>query len=141
MNEEAAFEILEHTADVGLRAHAPDQVQLFVALALGMTSLMTNPEQIKPHETRQIEIEAEDKEALLVEWLNELIYLVETEGLVFREYAILKLSDTSLSAEVRGEKLDESRHELKAQIKACTYYDLLIKKEDSGWYGQVVLDV
>lgn len=102
---------------------------------------MADIDRIRPTETREIRVEAEDRESLLVEWLNETIYLIETEGLIFSCFSIEQMTDTTLQAKVVGEQLDETRHDLKTQVKAVTYHDLKVEKTDFGWFAQVIFDV
>jgi SHS2 domain-containing protein len=102
---------------------------------------MAEVDKIRHRESRAIRIEAEDRESLLVEWLNEIIYLIETENLIFGRFEIDKATDTMLSAKVFGESPDDSRHGLKTQVKAVTYHDLKVGRDDSLWFAQVIFDV
>lgn len=136
------FEVIEHTADIGIRVWGRDLAELFENAALGMTGLITKPASIQPKKSRKIEVEAGNIESLLVEWLNELIYLTETKNLIFRRYSILDITRSRLSAIAFGELIDTAKHELKAEIKACTYHELKVgKEEDNRMFAQVIFDV
>ena len=87
---EKEFEILEHTADIGIIAYGKDIREAFAGAAKGMFSLITEPEDIKEVESRDIELAATDRENLRVEWLNELIYLFDTENLLFKRFQITR---------------------------------------------------
>ncbi|MFC1900730.1 archease [Chloroflexota bacterium] len=137
---EKEFEILEHTADIGIIAYGSNINEAFVNAAKGMFSLITELGDVEETEQREIEIEATDPESLLVAWLNELIFLFDTENLLFKRFNITQLTDTRLKAAAYGEKADLSRHSIKRGIKAATYHMLSIEKND-GVKATVVFDV
>lgn len=139
--ESRSYEFLDHTADVGVRAWGNSLPELFVNVVRGMIEIMVDVDKVVPRVTRQIDIEAEDRESLLMEWLNETIYLIETENLIFCDFRILHMTDTRLSAQIAGEPLDETKQNLKTQVKAATYHDLRVGKDKSTWFAQVILDV
>jgi SHS2 domain-containing protein len=125
---EKEFEILEHTADIGIIAYGENLREAFSSAAKGMFSLITDPGKVKEEEHREIELEAVDRESLLVAWLNELIYLFDAENMLFSSFDITRLSDTRLKATARGEKADSSRHTIKMGIKAATYHMLEVEE-------------
>lgn len=136
-----AFEILDHTADVGLRVYGRDLEELFANAALGMFSLMADLGGVEEELCFEVEAKADDREGLLVEWLNELLYLSETKKILFRRAEILKLEEEkTLTAKAYGEPIDLKKHTLREEIKACTYHQLKIAKNDF-FHAEVVLDV
>jgi SHS2 domain-containing protein len=134
------FEILEHTADVAIRAFGEDMAKAFVNAAKAMFSLITDPASIREIQCREVNVKAPDREILLVEWLNELIYLFDTEQMLLVRFEILSLSDTNLFALCWGEKADLSRHEIKIGIKSATYHMLKIE-HNRDWQVQVLFDI
>ena len=91
---------------------------------------------------RDIELVASDEESLLVEWLNGLIYLFDTENILFKRFDVTVLNDRRLKGRGYGEKVDNSRHQLKTGVKAATYHMLSVDKDkDSGYRVQVILDI
>jgi len=137
---EREFEILEHTADAGIIAHGADINQAFANAARGMFSLITDLDDVKEVVPRDIEVTAPDQESLLVAWLNELIYLFDTENILFKRFDIVHLNDTRLRARGYGEKVDSARHKIKLGVKATTYHMLKIAKDD-GVSVQVLFDI
>lgn len=135
------FEVLEHTADIGIEAQGKTRAGAFENAAMGMFSLMVEAGTVAPREERELEVEAEDIEALLVEWLNELLYLVETGESLFCNFDIRELSNTHLRAHIIGEPLDSRKHRIKLQIKACTYHQLKVEKTDDHWTARVIFDI
>jgi len=135
------FEFFAMTADEGLRAWGNSIREAFVNAARGMFHLMVDSKGLRPLYSRRIEVEAKDREALLVAWLSELLYLYEVEGFLPVEYAIVDLNEQRLEANLRGDTLDPDRHSLKGLVKAATYHLLEVKEVDGKWQVQVVLDV
>ena len=137
----ADYEFTDHTADVGLIAYGSTREDVFINAAKGMFSLIIDPLDVGNSHQEEISLYAEDYEELLVTWLNELLYLLEAENLVFSIYKITSLSHDSLNATVFGEKIDLSRHTIKTQVKAATYHQIKMKKEGDGYSARVILDV
>ncbi len=134
------FEILNHTADVGIIAYGADMKQAFANAAKGLFSLITDLDDVEEVLHRDAELTATDEESLLVEWLNELIYQFDTEGIVFKRFDITRLDNTRLKARGYGEKVDRSKHELKMGVKAATYHMLKVDRND-GCRVQVLFDI
>jgi SHS2 domain-containing protein len=134
------FEILDHTADVGIIAYGADMKQAFANAARGLFSLITELDDVEEVLHRDAELTATDEESLLVEWLNELIYQFDTEGLIFKRFDITRLDNTRLKARGYGEKVDKSKHRLKTGVKAATYHMLKVEKND-GFRVQVLFDI
>lgn len=136
----ARFEVINHTADIGLAAYGEDVKEAFANAAYGMFSLIAELEDVTETLQREIEVSALDQEALLVAWLNELLYLFDVENIIFKRFEIRDLDANQLRATAYGEKFDSARHQLKMAIKATTYHMLKIEKDD-GYRVQVILDV
>jgi SHS2 domain-containing protein len=131
------WEEIEHTADWALRVWGDDLRALFVNAARGMLSLMGG--QLVGDDLRQthISLTAPDAETLLVEWLNELIYLTEEEELFVTQVEVRQIDGRALEAEVMGgQATDLTKH-----IKAATYHALAIERTPSGYRTVVVFDV
>lgn len=137
----AAFEVIEHTADIGIRAFGVTEEEAFETSAAGMFSLITSTEDGKDSREFLVEVEAEDRETLLVEWLNELLYIFESKGVILNRFQITELGETHLKGKAWGEPLDESKHELDNDIKAVTYHMLKVEKSNGRWKAEVIFDV
>ena len=135
-----SFEVIDHTADVGIIAYGTDLKQTFANAARGMFSLITNLGRIRAIQSREVNVKSAGKENLLVAWLNELIYLFDTENILAKKIDINELDDEHLVAVVSGEKLDKARHQIKRGIKATTYHMLEIKY-DGGYRARVIFDI
>lgn len=135
------YEFIDHTADAGIVAYGRNLQEVFMNAAHGLTSLMVNPETIAETIRREITVEGADTEELLVAWLNEILYLFDAEGLVFRRFEITHVDTGRVQGTGYGEKIDPSRHELRAQVKAATYHQLAITRTDAGFRARVILDL
>ena len=137
---EKDFEIIDHTADVGIVAYGADVSQAFANAARALFSLITELDDVAEVLHRDVELTATDEEGLLVAWLNELIYIFDTENIIFKRFDIIKLNNTQLKARSYGEKVDKSKHKLKTGVKAATYHMLKVDKGD-GCRVQVLFDI
>jgi len=131
------YEEVEHTADAAIRAFGRDLPELFANAAYGMFDLLADMEELRPTIEREVSLEAPDLETLLVDWLDELLYLREAHGEVYKEFEISTLSPTELRAVAKGGK----RFVPRMDIKAVTYHDLKIEKMEQGYVVTVVFDV
>jgi SHS2 domain-containing protein len=131
------FEELEHTADLALKVHGHNLEEVFANTAYAMFSLMADLDGLEPTISREISLESLDYEALLVDWLNELLYLHEVEEEIYSRFEIEALSPTELSAIVWGSKIKAS----KLTVKAATFHDLEISETEDGYLVTVVFDV
>ncbi len=135
------WETLEHTADIGIRATGASAEEALVQAAEGMFSILTEPDSVRPDREVAIELEAPDREALLHDWLEELLFQSQTRSMLFSRFEIRRYAETRLSAVAWGEPLDPARHPLKLEIKATTYHHLSFRPADAGWEATVIFDI
>jgi len=138
------FEILEHTADIGIAAYGKTKREVFINAAKGMCYIITEDKrEFKENFSHHIRLTAENLENLLVAWLSELLYLGETKLVVFNRFKIEELSDFQLSGKVYGKRIDQSGHKIKREVKAVTYHGLEVKKDKKNklWRAQVIFDI
>ncbi len=135
------YELLDHTADIGIIVHGVELPETFGNAAYAMFDILTNIDEVKETGRFDIQVSASDVEELLVTWLDELLYRYETERVIFKRFVIEDMDETSLRATAFGEKIDPLRHEIKLEIKSVTYHQLKVEKTDDGWRAQVIFDV
>ncbi len=136
------YEQFDHTSEAGVIARGATLAEAFANMAEGMYAMMLEIDGIEERETRDIEIESDGTEALLIDWLLELIYLTDTAELVFRRFAVDELSEGRLRARAWGEPFDPERHVANhATVKAVTKHMLEIAEEDEGYRIQVLFDI
>jgi SHS2 domain-containing protein len=131
------FTEVEHTADWAYRVWSDSLAGLFVQAARGLYELTGTQLAAGKRLKRQIELQAIDRESLLVAWLNELLNLHESENLGCDEIEIIQLEPTALKVKVTAAPV---QHWLK-DIKAATYHNIAIQSKATGWEVTVVLDV
>jgi SHS2 domain-containing protein len=133
------YELIEHTADMGLKAYGKTLAEAFANAAYGMFSIIAELGDVKEKETRRIEINGDDDESLLFEWLNSLLYYFDVEGLIFKRFDIVEFGEGRIKADCCGEKYNPKRHHLKTGIKSATYHMLEVDKAKNR--VQVIFDV
>ena len=139
------FTPIDHTADIGVDLEAASLEELFAEAARGFTDALTDLETVEPVVRRHLEVSAGDRELLMVEWLEELVFLFDVEALVFNVVG-LEIDETpeggfKLAAEVAGEVVDPDRHPTKVAIKGITYHELEIRHDADLWRGRVIFDI
>ena len=132
------FEELDHTADVGIRAYGHTLDALFANAAAGMFSLITDLETVKPVGEYEVRAKAKDVKALLFDFLSELLFVHETQKLLFSEFDA-KVRGLAVDARVRGERIDRKRHPLHLNVKAVTYHAMIV--DPAKGVAQVILDI
>lgn len=137
---ERGYELFEHTAEMGVRAWGRDLPEAFAEAARGMAAVMVDLEAVEERLSRRVEAEAEDAGALLVRFLNELVFLVDTEGLVFSRFDIERFEHWRTAAIAHGEQIDRARHQPRAEVKSATYHGLEVE-EGPPARVQVILDI
>lgn len=135
------FETFEHTADIGLVARGRTPEEMFEHAAMGLVDLIVDPAGLGEGTRLEVSLSAQDREALLIAWLNELLYLLDARGFLPRSCRVTRLSDTELAAELLGDTVDRTRHTLRRLVKAATYHRLRIARIDGTWEARVILDL
>ena len=144
------YETFEHTADLGLRVQATSLNELFAEAGSGMTSLIVeDPTSVSPNQNRSLKLTAPNLDYLYFDWLNELLYLYESEDYLCAQFQVeihsnLEQDENSiwnLVAKMSGERVDGNKHELSHEVKAITYHQLFVKEVEGGWLAEVIVDI
>lgn len=133
------YEILEHRADLKIRIFGKTKDELFLNSVLGMEECMKYEVQ-KPEENvkREIKAGSSDLLALLVDFLSEVLYLIQVNKEIYDSIKFEKFSDTEIKAELSGKKAER----FSLDIKAVTYHQLDInQKKDGVWEATIIFDV
>ncbi|HWQ04959.1 MAG TPA: archease [Longilinea sp.] len=132
----SGFRDVDHTADLALEVWAPDLSALFVQAALGMYHLMNIQLSKQPGFLHQFNLSAEDEESLLVKFLSEILFAVESKGIAFDSFSI-KFAGLSLQLTAAAKHiLNQTR-----TIKAVTFHNLSIRHEPGRYTVTIVFDV
>jgi SHS2 domain-containing protein len=135
------FEILDHTADIGIIVHGENLKALFENAGKGFFHLITDLRKVKRRIERRVHIEGESLDRLMVDWLSELLYLHDVENLLFKEFKVESVGGDGLKATVKGEPFQDGVHVIKTEVKAVTYHQIEVRQETGGWRAQVILDL
>ena len=140
------FEFIDHTADVQARCYGSTLEQAFEqALYSLMATISPNLDKIKPLVKKSIKISAEDKKALLFDFLTEFLYIFDVDGLLFSQIVVntikKKKNEYSLVAEAYGEPFDNSRHSIGIEVKAVTYSYMNIEENPNNVIIDIVFDI
>jgi len=136
MQKNIGYREIEHTADWELHVWAPDLTTLFKIAAQGMYELSNTELAAGSREMREFVIPFVDRETLLVDFLAELLYFSEAEGIAFDDYQ-LRINMSTLKGQASGGLI---KHQAK-EIKAVTYHGLHIHETKRGLEVNIIFDV
>lgn len=144
--KDVGFKFLDHTADVSVESWGSTLEEAFSQTALSlMTTITPDLDQISPKIEKKIQIEAEDKEALLFDFLSEFLYLFDVYDLVFGKIIVKKIQKSQhrykLQAFVKGEKFDKIKHKIGTEVKAITYSFMNIEEKQNKVKIHIVFDI
>ncbi len=135
------YELIDHTADIGIKVRGKTLEKLFNNAAVAMFDIMAKPFPLPAKavvKRFRITVKAQDRTELLIRWLNELLFLSETQKIIFSHLKFKKFSDTGLEAQAQG--IARKHFAMQVEIKAVTYHELMIE-EKNGFEAQVIFDV
>lgn len=135
------YEEIEHTADVRLMVYGADERKLFANAAFALFDRQVDLSAVEIVSADEILAGGADLEETLVNFLNELLYRLEGEDRVYREFEITELDENDVVAICSGETFDPARHEKKISIKAVTFHDVAITRSDGGLSVAITCDV
>jgi SHS2 domain-containing protein len=135
------FDHFEVAADVGVWAWGTTLADAFRQCALGVFHLIVERDQVSSTEHREVRATGESRESLLVNWINELLYLQDIEGFLVKTVTLPIFGEGQLHSVLGGEILDPERHRPGIIVKAATFHELSIHESDAGWDIKIILDV
>ncbi|MCX9085617.1 MAG: archease [Candidatus Methanoperedens sp.] len=139
------FEFLYHIADAKFKAYGKTLKEAYENAATAMFNVMIDTSGLSMSESRDVEVRSPDIQGLLVEWLSELLYLFEVDGIIFSEFKINSIEKEEdgflLKGKASGEPIDLLRHHFDTQVKAVTFHDLEVECDKTGRFCvQIVVD-
>ena len=137
----AHWEHYPHPADMGIRGFGRTKAEAFAQAALAVTAIVAELQTIEPTQDIEIVCQEADEEMLFVGWLNALLYEMAVRHMLFGKYDVT-IDDDRLRARAWGERIDIEKHRPVVEVKAATYADLKVRRdEDGGWVAQCIVDV
>ena len=135
------WEHFHHQADIGVRGIGKTIEQAFEEGAAALMAVMCSPENVAVKEQVLIQCEADETELLFADWLNSIIYEMDTRKMLFSRFEV-DIAGKRLSGKIWGEKIDHEKHQTVVEVKAATYMMLKVEKNADGkWIAQCVVDV
>jgi SHS2 domain-containing protein len=136
------FQLLEHPSDIGILARGTSREDALIEASKGLVTILVNPENFHPIEERDFKATGSDSAAQVINWLNEILFFFDTEGMVFVEFAIDSWTPDEIAGRARGERFEIDRHELRTAVKAATYHQFEgHPTAEGGWEFRVFVDV
>lgn len=140
-----AWSTFEHEADVGVRGTGDTLAAAFAGAATAMTAVICDPAAVAPRDPVGIACAAPDRELLLVDWLNALVFHMATRRMLFSRFELTVDSDAGgcrLAATAWGEPVEVARHQPAAEVKGASFCELRVERGADGlWIAQCVVDV
>ncbi len=137
----AGYEYFDVAADVGVRAWGSTLAVAFAEVAHGVLALTIAPEEVVERDRREVRAQGETPEALLVNWINECLYVHEIEGFATRRVEVTTLSADFVHGLLLGEEIDPGRHRTGTVVKAATYHQVSVREAPEGAEVRLIVDV
>ena len=135
------FKFLNHTGDLAMEIYGESLKDLFENAGMAFFSVMTDRSRIRKRVERSITLRYGDREILMVDWLGELLYLHDVEGLLFRRFDVVSIEQGCFKALAWGEPFQPDRHVIRTAIKAATFHQLEVREHGGTWRARVILDL
>ncbi|OFV94428.1 MAG: hypothetical protein A3F68_10435 [Acidobacteria bacterium RIFCSPLOWO2_12_FULL_54_10] len=136
-----AFEVLEHTADVGIKAYGDTLPQLFSNAARGLVSLALESPPTASAQSLPLSVRGDDYEDLLVNWLSEILFRIDAEGWAFADFTIQRLEAHLVEGIALGEIITDLGQRPRSLVKAVTYHQVSVSQTPQGWQAIVYFDI
>ncbi|MCV0372450.1 MAG: archease [Nitrosarchaeum sp.] len=137
-----SYNFLDHATDAIIEIRAKNLKEAFTVTANAIINITLDQEKVEEKNQKEIIAKGKDLRYLLFSWLEEIVFVLITEGFAIKrvELDVLEDGDYTINARAYGEPLDFSKHNFKVEIKAPTFYDMEIKKNDEI-YMRFLLDL
>ena len=140
-HEDVQFELLEHPADIGFRAGGNSLEELFANCARALMAIIFDPSGVTPAAQWTLEAEASDLDSLMVNWLNEVLFYIDTRRVAFHAFDVSFPTPLNVTCLASGEPRDAVKHPVRLSVKAVTYHQLKVSQTGDTWSADVYVDV
>ncbi len=140
-NGQQRYTVFDHTADLGIEVYGADERELFANATFALFDTMTDISQVEPVTKRFFDIEGSDWEDLFINFLREMLYLYNGDGLLVKDVSLDTMNSRRVTGTAIGEQFDQTKHRITTEIKAVTYHMLQVERTEHGWYGRIICDV
>ncbi|MFW6147230.1 MAG: archease [Thermodesulfobacteriota bacterium] len=135
------FRYIDHTGDLGVEVFGDSLRSLFQHAGEAFTDIITEAEAIGLGKSKHIDLLADRVDDLMVYWLNEFVFLFDTEGFLPKVFDIVSIDESHIEAAVQGETYDEQQHPIKTAVKGATYHQLEVVREGNRWKARIIFDL
>ena len=135
------YQIIDHTADLGIIVQGTDEKNLFIRAAQAMTDLMVKGDISKKTVIKDVSLQGEDFPDLMVRWLGEILYLFNGEKLIVNSIEIKSISPIKLKSTLTLTSFEPEHHQIIREIKAVTYHQISVDNVNDGWQARVIFDI
>ena len=141
MSNQNVYRILNRSSDLVIKVFGKSQAELFSNSAFALFDVMTDVEKVEIREKLPLEVEGLDRDDLMVNWMRELLYLYQGSGYLLKEFQVQEVKGNYVRGEVRGEKFDPDRHEIRHEILSVAYHQGRMDKIGDQWTAQVIFEL
>lgn len=138
------YRFLDHMTDAVIEAYGESLEEAFENAARGLNDTMIDLKDVKPDREIRIAAEGHDLESLLFDWLDKVMLLLVSDGIVMSDFSVKiskKPEGYTLEGIAYGEKLDLNKHAYKVEIKAVTYHEMEVRQDKDGFTVKFLLDL
>jgi len=128
------------TADIAFEAEAKTIEELFTDSALAVMETMVELKDVEQKEKRIVELEGNNIENLLFDWLSEIVFIKDSENMLFSGFNV-EIKDNKLKAECLGEKIDQQKHRPRVDVKAITLHKFRVERVKDKWKASIIIDI
>ncbi len=139
--KEKRYLILNRSSDLAVKASGKTEGELVSSCAFALFDLMTDLEKVELKEHMPLEVEGVDCDDLIANWMRELLYLYQGSGYLLKDFQIREAKENLIRGEVRGEKFDPDRHEIRRDIHSVIPHQCRMQKTGDRWSAQVTFEV
>ena len=136
-----SYQIIDHTADLGIIITGKDEKNLFIHAANAMTDIMVKGDITTKTVSKEVFIKGEDFPDLMVKWLGEILYFFNGERLVLHSIEITSISPIMLSSTLILSGFDPKHHQVEREINAVTYHQIFVDKVSDEWQARIIFDI
>ena len=132
---------MTRSSDLAIKVFGKSQEELFANSAFALFDLMTDVDKIEVQDRLPLEVEGVDRDDLMVNWVRELLYLFQGSDFLVKEVEVQEIKENYVRAEVKGEKFDPDRHEIRREIRAVAYDQSRMEKTGDQWMAQLLFQL
>ena len=141
MADEKKYRVLNRSSDLVIKVFGKTQAELFGNSAFALFDILADMEKVEVRDSLQLEVEGGDRDDLMVNWVRELLYLFQGSDFLVKEVEVQEIKENYVRAEVKGEKFDPDRHEIRREIRAVAYDQSRMEKTGDQWMAQLIFEL